>query len=77
MIMIGDVGAGEPRPGQLFLYVEDGSVAYERALQAGATSIMDPCMRPWGENNELMRAAAVKDPAGNSWFLAWPKEIAR
>src|SRR5712691_9646518 len=73
MVMIGDVGAGQPKPGQLFMYVENGSSLYERALQAGATSVMEPCDRPWAEGGQLMRGAGVKDPSGNLWFLAWPK----
>ena len=27
-----------------------------------------------GEGEEMLRAAGVKDPNGNSWFLAGPKQ---
>lgn len=70
MVMIGDVGNRAPTPGQLFLYVEDADAVYERALQAGATSLLEPSDRGWGEGEALMRGAGVKDPTGNSWYLA-------
>jgi len=34
-------------------------------LQAGATSLHEPYNAPYGD-----RAAGVKDPFGNSWFIA-------
>ena len=74
MVMIGDVGERTPTTGQLFMYVDDADALYQRAIQAGATSLMEPCERPWGEDEELLRAAAVKDPSGNSWFLAGLKQ---
>jgi uncharacterized glyoxalase superfamily protein PhnB len=73
MIMIGDVGNGTPSAGQLFMYVENPEVLYRRAIEAGGTSIMEPCDRPWGEGEAMMRGAGVKDPSGNLWFLAGPK----
>ncbi len=72
MVMLGDVGDRPPAIGQLFMYVEDADALYRRALQAGATSLMEPTDRGWGEDEKMMRAAAVKDPSGNSWFLAGP-----
>ena len=73
MLMIGDAGDRPPTTGQLFMYVEDADALYKRAIGAGASSLMEPCDRPWGEGDELMRAAAVKDPSGNGWYLAGPK----
>jgi len=73
MVMIGDVGDQTPATGQLFMYVEDADASYKRAIQAGATSIMEPSLRPWGEGEALLLAASVKDPSGNLWFLAGPK----
>lgn len=73
MVMIGEVGGGQPKPGQLFMYVENGDILYARALQAGATSVMEPCDRPWADGGQPMRGAGIKDPSGNLWFLAWPK----
>ena len=73
MVMIGDVGNRAPTIGQLFMYVEDANASYNRAIQAGATSMMEPCLRPWGEGEELLLGAGVKDPSGNLWFFAGPK----
>jgi PhnB protein len=72
-IQIGDsrimVGGGGPvvedRPAALFLYVDDVDGLHERAVQAGASSIMEPADRLFGEE----RGAGVVDPAGNQWFL--------
>ncbi len=73
MLMIGDVGDGTPKTGQFFMYVEDADALYERAIQAGATSLMPPSNRGWGEGEELVRGAGVKDPSGNAWYFAGPK----
>lgn len=73
MVMIGEAGNGPTTAGQLFMYVEKPEVLYRRAIDAGATSVMEPCDRPWGEAEEIMRGAGVKDPSGNLWFLAGPK----
>jgi len=73
MVMIGDVGDRAAVTGQLFMYVEDAEASYKRAIQAGATSIMEPSLRPWGEGEELLLGAGVKDPSGNLWFFAGPK----
>jgi PhnB protein len=56
-----------PMPTGLHFYVPNVDAVYERALTAGATSISAPADQPYGE-----RGAGVKDPAGNSWFLATP-----
>ena len=73
MVMIGEVGPGASKPAQLFMYVEDAHAQYSRALEAGGTSLMAPCDKPWGDDGELMVGAGVKDPADNLWFLASPK----
>jgi uncharacterized glyoxalase superfamily protein PhnB len=52
-------------PCHLHLYVPDTDAVYERALRAGATSISAPEDKPYGE-----RGAGVRDPFGNSWFIA-------
>jgi PhnB protein len=54
-------------PTGLHFYVPDVDAMYHRALQAGATPISAPADQPYGE-----RGAGVRDPAGNSWFLAMP-----
>ncbi len=55
---------------QIHLYVEHVDIAYEKALQAGATSLMQPNVRPHGD-----RMAGVKDPKGNVWWIATPASI--
>jgi PhnB protein len=58
-----------PHPGgtqaSVYVYVEDVDAAYNRALEAGATSIIAPENKPYQE-----RAAGVKDTYGNTWWLA-------
>jgi PhnB protein len=49
----------------LHLYVPDCDAVYKRALQAGATSLDEPRDQEYGE-----RSGAVKDPAGNFWYIA-------
>ncbi len=69
MIMIGGGVRTEPMPMMLHLYVRDVDGVYNRALAAGATSIMEPADQPDGE-----RRAGVKDPFGNQWYMGAPLE---
>jgi uncharacterized glyoxalase superfamily protein PhnB len=52
-------------PSAYYLYVEDADAVYRRALNAGAVSVQEPADQPWGD-----RAAGVRDPAGNFWWIA-------
>jgi PhnB protein len=66
IVELGDGNEQYPaRPANIHLYLEDTDAAYERALQAGATSIHQPEDMPYGE-----RSGGVKDPAGNNWYIA-------
>jgi PhnB protein len=65
MLMIGGGAGIAPRPAAIHLYVPDIDDAYQRALTAGATSLMEPQDQPYGE-----RAAAVQDFTGNRWYIA-------
>ena len=69
-VRIGDaaieLGDGVPMPGAFMLYVTDPDERYERAVAAGATSIMTPSDQPYG------RAAGVRDAVGNQWFFSKP-----
>ncbi|MGB9465723.1 MAG: VOC family protein [Candidatus Acidiferrum sp.] len=58
-------GESQPSPHYLHVYVPDTDAAYGQALAAGATSVTPPANAPYGD-----RAATVKDPFGNTWFLA-------
>ena len=70
VVMMGEASnESEPRPGSLYLYVEDTDAVYQRALAAGATSIMEPADQFYGDRN-----AGVKDPAGNYWWIATHQE---
>jgi uncharacterized glyoxalase superfamily protein PhnB len=70
MVMMGEAG-GEHKPMQssLYLYVPDTDAVYRRALQAGATSIMEPADQFYGDRN-----AGVKDAWGNQWWIGTHKE---
>jgi PhnB protein len=62
-----DEARGEtlPTPAYLHVYVPDTDALYAQALRAGATGVTPPSDAPYGD-----RAATVKDPFGNTWFLA-------
>ncbi|HZE72400.1 MAG TPA: VOC family protein [Pyrinomonadaceae bacterium] len=55
---------GTPRPTALHYYVDDVDAVYRRALEAGATSMVEP-LEDHGD-----RLAGVKDVAGNEWYIA-------
>ncbi len=65
-IMMGDPrGRCEPTAASLYLYVQDNDLVYNRAIEAGATSVMEPADQFYGDRN-----AGVKDPVGNTWWIA-------
>ncbi len=73
MLMMGGGIPGKPfnaKPNTtaLHVYVVDTDAAYEKALQAGATSVSEPQDHEYGE-----RGAGVKDPFGNYWYIATHK----
>jgi len=47
------------------IYVDDIDAAYERALAAGAESLLPPTDQFYGE-----RSASIRDPFGNIWHIA-------
>jgi PhnB protein len=53
----------------IHLYVEDCDGDYKRALEGGATSIMEPADQFYGD-----RSAGGKDQFGNRWWIATHKE---
>ncbi len=67
VVMIGGAEHIEPKPAAIHLYVPDVDQAYERALQAGAKSLMPVEDQPYGE-----RSGGVEDVHGNRWYIATP-----
>lgn len=67
VIMIGEPMAEfGPMPSSIYLYVEDCDAVYQRALQAGAASVMPPTDMPHAGE----RYGGVKDASGNLWWIA-------
>jgi uncharacterized glyoxalase superfamily protein PhnB len=66
-----ELGDGTPMPGAFLLYVTDPDARYERAIAAGATSIMPVGEQPYG------RIGGVQDSVGNQWFFSRPAPTAR
>ena len=67
IVMIGGAEHIEPMPTAIHLYVPDVDQAYERALGAGAKSLMPVVDQPYGE-----RSGGVEDSQGNRWYIATP-----
>ena len=70
VLMIGGGGKGSewqgaPVPASLHVYVPDVEAVYEKAVNAGATSLMPPTDMAYGE-----RGAAIEDVGGNHWYVA-------
>ena len=49
----------------IFVYVDDIDALYKQAVDAGATSLMEPDDMFWGD-----RFGSVQDPFGHSWTIA-------
>ena len=67
-LMIGGYENVEEKLTALHLYVPDADAVYQRALEAGATSLEEPVDQFYGD-----REAGVKDPSGNVWWIATHK----
>jgi PhnB protein len=66
LVMLAD--APEPAaitPAMLHLYVLDSDATYQRALEAGATSLREPQNEFYGD-----RMSGVKDTTGIKWYFA-------
>jgi PhnB protein len=69
VVMLG--GAGPEFPAvhaHLHVYVDDVDSTYRQALAAGAAPVQEP-VRQEGDPD---RRGGVKDPAGNTWWIATP-----
>ena len=71
VIMLGDARGDtwKAMPSSIYLYVTDCDTVYKQAIEAGATSLMEPKDQFYGD-----RSGGVQDPAGNHWFIATHKE---
>jgi PhnB protein len=67
VVMIADAGGSSPAfPVWLHVYMPDVDATYQRALAAGGVSVEEPNQKP----NDFDRRGGVKDPAGNTWWIA-------
>lgn len=67
VVMIADGGGDNPAfPVWLHVYVPDVDESYRRALDAGGVAVDEPKQRAGDPD----RRAGVKDPAGNTWWIA-------
>ncbi|NJK46953.1 VOC family protein [Candidatus Gracilibacteria bacterium] len=70
VIMVSEAkGECKPMQSSIYLYVENADATYERALQVGGISMMEPKDEFWGD-----RHAGLKDPSGNHWSIATHQE---
>ncbi|HSH82380.1 MAG TPA: VOC family protein [Herpetosiphonaceae bacterium] len=66
IVMLADGGGEFPAfPVWLHVYVPDVDATYRRALAAGGVSVQEP-----QQQNDPDRRGGVKDPAGNTWWIA-------
>ena len=67
VVMVTDGGDDNPAfPVWLHVYVPDVDASYRRALEAGGLSVDEPKQR----EGDPDRRGGVKDPAGNTWWIA-------
>ncbi len=59
----GSGGPWKPRTSDLFVYVENADDTYKRALDKGATTVMEIADQNYG------RSGGVTDPFGNVWWI--------
>src|SRR5437867_11136730 len=57
-------GDFKPMPCAIHLYVEDADAVYKKAVEVGATSVMEPSNQFYGD-----REAFIIDPCGNHWYI--------
>jgi PhnB protein len=51
------------RTAGMFMYVDDCDAVYKKALENGATMVMEPADQSYG------RSAGITDPFGNTWWI--------
>jgi PhnB protein len=65
VVMVSQAGDREVFPAFLYIYVDDAENVYRRALAAGAVSVEEPWVTPYGD-----RRAMVRDVFGNLYQIA-------
>ena len=66
VVMLSDASTENPSTSTMIhLYVEDVDAVYQRAVEAGASSLREPENQFYGD-----RSGGVKDAFGNQWWLA-------
>ena len=66
VIMLGKASEHVPAlPSTIYVYVEDTDATYNRALEAGALTVMEPSNMFYGDRN-----AGVEDGEGVTWWIA-------
>lgn len=66
IIMLSDGSEGYPGfPVWIHVYVPDVDATYRRAIEAGGISVQEPVRK-----GDVDRRSGVKDPAGNTWWIA-------
>jgi PhnB protein len=69
-LMMSDADERHPAmASMLHLYVPNVDAAYQRAISAGGSSVMEPADQFYGD-----RSGGVKDPFGNQWWIGTHKE---
>ncbi|WP_407175207.1 VOC family protein [Bradyrhizobium sp. STM 3562] len=65
IVMIADVSErAQATTDALHVYVPNVDAVYQKALKAGASSLMEPADQFYGD-----RSGSVRDPAGNRWHI--------
>ena len=66
VVMLADGGPDwPPMPAQVHVYVADVDATYQRALEAGATSVQKPVKK-----DDADKRGGVKDAGGTTWWIA-------
>lgn len=74
VVMVGDAGPDWPATtSHLHVYVPDVDVAFDRAVEAGGVPVQEPSRR--GDDPD--RRGGVRDPAGNTWWIATQRPTTR
>ncbi len=60
-----EMGEADQPPVAFYVYTDDVDAVYDRAVAAGATSLLQPADQAYGD-----RMAIVRDPFGNLWYPA-------